>query len=290
MNASPADLRAEVANYDRFAAVSTWDGPRYRLKYRVLGDGPSLVLVPGIASTYRGYAILLNRLSERFETVLYDYPGENRGDGARLSKIGHEDLADDLLGLIDHLGLVDPVPIGVSFGSTVTLRALHRAPTVFSKGVTQGGFAFRGFRIEERLALRLGRLFPGTVGRLPFRGPVLAANSRGEFRDEIADRWPLYLEENALTPIASMAHRVSLLGQLDLRPMLPAIPAEVLLIHGDRDRIVPRIAFDVLASSLPHGRPVLMAGVGHQPHYTHAEEFASAVAEFAAGSAGIDAL
>jgi len=40
--------------------------------------------------------------SERFRTVVYDYPGENRGDEARLGRITHENLVDDLFGLIDH--------------------------------------------------------------------------------------------------------------------------------------------------------------------------------------------
>ena len=47
------------------------------MTYRVLGNGPPLIVVPGIASTYRTYAFLLNRLAERFRTVVYDYPGEH---------------------------------------------------------------------------------------------------------------------------------------------------------------------------------------------------------------------
>src|SRR5204863_136051 len=81
---TPADVRAAVAAYDRDARVGVWEGPRYRMTYRVLGDGPPLILSPGIASTYRGYALTLNTLAPRFRTVLYDYPGEHRDDGARL--------------------------------------------------------------------------------------------------------------------------------------------------------------------------------------------------------------
>ncbi len=82
---APADMLREVTEYDRRAEVGVWAGPRYRMTYRVLGEGPPLILVPGIASTYRGYAITLNRLAARFQTILYDYPGENPGDGARPS-------------------------------------------------------------------------------------------------------------------------------------------------------------------------------------------------------------
>ncbi len=49
------DFRAEVAEFDRVAEVRLWRGPRHRVTYRTLGEGPALVMLPGLASTYRGY-------------------------------------------------------------------------------------------------------------------------------------------------------------------------------------------------------------------------------------------
>src|SRR5206468_1859540 len=70
---APADFRAEVAAYDRAAEVATWAGHRHRMTYRTLGQGPPLIVIPGIAATYRGYALMLNRLAGRFRTVVFDY-------------------------------------------------------------------------------------------------------------------------------------------------------------------------------------------------------------------------
>src|SRR5262249_6807324 len=150
-----------------------WDGPRYRMTYRILGQGPPLILVPGIASTYRIYALLLNRLSERFRTVVYDYPGEHPDDAANLAQISHDHLVDDLFGLIDHLEIGRVFVSGLSFGSTIALKALHREPRRFPKAAVQGAFAFRNFTRSERWALRLGRLVPGNVARLPLRRTIL---------------------------------------------------------------------------------------------------------------------
>src|SRR5262245_5005626 len=166
---APSDFRAEVARYDQNAEVGTWNGPRYRMTYRTLGQGPPLILVPGIAATYRGYALMLNRLADRFRTVIYDYPGEHPGDGARLGRITHADLVDDVFGLIDHLKIGRAFLVGLSFGSTVVFGALHREPRRFPRAVVQGGFSHRRFTAAERIALRLGRLLPGTTARLPLR-------------------------------------------------------------------------------------------------------------------------
>lgn len=277
---APADFRAEVAEYDRRATVGHWQGPRHRMTYRVLGQGPPLIVVPGVASTYRSYALLLNKLSPRFRTVLFDYPGDQTGDGARLGRITHEHLVDDLFGLIDHLNIGRVFLFGPSFGSTVTLAALHREPRRFPRAAIQGGFAHRNFSIAERAALRLGRLVPGKSARLPFRNRVLAWNHKSQFSEVIADRWSYYVEQNGETPIGPLAHRLGLIGQLDLRPLLAKIPTEILILQGNEDRLVPRRHHDELCERLPGARGVIMPLVGHQPHYTHAEGLAAALEEF----------
>lgn len=277
---APADFRAEVASYDHRAESGSWAGPRYRLVYRSLGQGPPLFLVPGIAATYRGYAATLNRLAGRFRTIVYDYPGENPGDGARLRGITHENLVDDLFGLIEHLNIGRAYLVGISFGTTIVLRALHREPRRFPKAVVQGAFARREFTAAERLALLLGRQLPGSVARLPLREWVLTYNSRSHFPAILDDRWRFYLEENGLTPIAAMAHRLDLLARLDLRPSLPRIPNEILLLQGNEDRIVARRHFEELKSALPRAEGVVMPLVGHQPHYTHAEALAQVIGDW----------
>lgn len=277
---APADFSAEIDAYDQAATVDRWAGPRYRMTYRALGEGPPLILCPGIAATYRGYALTLNRLASRFRTIVYDYPGEQPGDGARLARITHEHLVDDLFGLIEHLRLGRVFLFGPSFGSTIVFRALHREPRRFPKAVVQGAFARRRFTLAERIALRLGRALPGSTARLPLRERVLTWNSRAHFPDPVADRWPIYLHENGLTPIAPLAHRLDLVARLDLRPILAEIPVETLLLQGNEDRIVSRQHFDDLRASLPKGLGVVMPMVGHQPHYTHAESLAGTISEF----------
>jgi pimeloyl-ACP methyl ester carboxylesterase len=247
------------------------------LTYRILGAGPPLFLIPGIASTYRIYALLLNRLGEHFQTILYDFPGEHPDDSARLARITHDQLVDDLFGLIDHLNVGRAFLAGLSFGSTIAIKALHREPGRFPRSVLQGGFAHRRFSLAERWALRLGRLVPGTVSRLPFRRTVLSYNSRLEFPALLDDRWDFYLEQNGLTPIRSLAHRVGLLTCLDLRPILPAIPAEVLLLQGNEDRIVPLREFEILKAALPRAQTVVLPTVGHEVHLTHAEVMAQLI-------------
>ena len=150
---APADSAPRSPRYDAAAEIGRWDGPRYRMTYRVLGQGPPLFLIPGIASTYRVYALLLNRLAEHFRTILYDYPGEHPDDGAHLRRITHDHLVDDLFGLIDHLNIGRAFLVGLSFGSTVVAEGA--APR--AAAIPPGG--------------RAGRRLPIARSRPPSGGP-----------------------------------------------------------------------------------------------------------------------
>jgi pimeloyl-ACP methyl ester carboxylesterase len=270
----------QVADYDRNARVVRWDGPRYRLTARVLGEGPPLLVIPGVASTYRGYCLTLNKLAARFRTVIYDYPGDDPTDGASLASITHQHLVDDIIGLIDHLALGPTFLFGLSFGSTLTLAALHREPGLFPRAAIQGGFAHRRFSRAEMLALRFGRLIPGNVARLPLQGSLLALKNRRHFPPDTADRWPYYVTQNGLTPISALAHRLDLIARTDLRPLLPGIGTDVLLVQGTDDPIVAHSHFEELKAGLPHAEALVLPKVGHQPHFTHAEWLAEVVEEF----------
>jgi 3-oxoadipate enol-lactonase len=233
-----------------------------------------------IAGTYQGYALLLNRLAEQFTTTIYDYPGEHPSDGSKLGRITHQDLREDLAGLVEHLGYRYAFVFGLSFGSTVTLGALARSPDRFRRAAVQGAFAYRPHTPAERAALFVGRRSPGSIATLPFRESILAWNSKSAFPTVLSDRWKVYLDDNARTPIAGLAHRCDLLATLDLRPLLPTIRAELLLIHGNEDRIVPRANFELLRAGLPSATAQLLPLVGHQVHYTHPELMARLVSEF----------
>lgn len=279
----PASLAKSLGNYERKAEVRVVETRHYRTTCRILGDGPTLIVSPGLASTYRGFSLFLETLAERFTTVIYDYPGDQPDDGAHLKRISHDSMVDNLFDMLDSLSIGKAFLAGISFGSTITFKALARDPRRFPKAAVQGGFARRKFSPAEKIALKLGRIVPGTVGRLPMHERILTYNNRIHFPAEIDDRWRHYLDENAKTPIRSLAHRLDLVSSLDLWPVLPQIHTPVLLVQGNEDRIVPRPYFDELQQALPEAQGLIVPLVGHQPHYTHPEALAQAMGQFFLG-------
>jgi len=66
---------------------------------------------------------------------------------------------------------------------------------------------------------------------------------------------------------------------IDLRPLLPAINAPVLLLSGDQSRIASEQQ-KILAESLPQGRLELLAGYGHGVNLLQPERCARTALEF----------
>ncbi|MCY2933185.1 MAG: alpha/beta hydrolase [Planctomycetota bacterium] len=280
---TPASLLNALADFNAKADVKIVKTPYYNTTCRILGDGPTLIVSPGVASTYEGFTLFLNTLAQQFRTIIYDYPGEQPNDQSRLSKIHHNHLVQNLFEVMDSLSIGRAFLVGTSFGSTITLKALANDPRRFPKAAVQGGFARRKFSPAERIGLNLGRFFPGSVGNLPLHRPILTYNNRIHFPSEIDDRWQHYVEQNARTPINSMAHRLNIMSKLDLRPILPTIETPVLLIQGNEDRIVRRSNYDELQTGLKNSQGIVLPLVGHQPHYTHPEALAHLIANYFLG-------
>lgn len=280
---APASLSDALKFYQAQMKTVDLRTSHYVARCRILGQGPPLLVNPGLASTYEGFALFLKTLSEQFQTIIYDYPGDRQGDESRLSRISHDDLVSNIFEILDGLNIGKAFLIGISFGSTLTLKALAQQARRFPKAAIQGGFARRTFSVPEKLALKMGRLFPGQVGNLPLHQTVLNYNNRLHFPHEIDDRWEHYVAQNALTPIRSLAHRLDLITRLDLRPLLPTIQTPVLLAQGNEDRIVPQRYFEELQKLLPSAQGAILPLVGHQPHYTHPEALAQLFANFFVG-------
>lgn len=69
----------------------------------------------------------------------------------------------------------------------------------------------------------------------------------------------------------------------DLRCELESIRMPTLVVHGERDMLVPRCAAEYLAERIPHAKLACIADAGHAPFLSHRAEFVARVREFVHG-------
>ena len=87
------------------------------LHHQVIGpsDGPALVFINSLGSDFRIWQEVVPAFAEDFRVVLYDKRGHGLSD-APPAPYTIDEHADDLLGLLDHLGIERFSLIGLSVG------------------------------------------------------------------------------------------------------------------------------------------------------------------------------
>jgi len=107
--------------------MPVFERPELQLYYEIEGDGPPLVLFPGLASDSASWLPVVQGLAERFTLIRPDPRASGRTQ-PRDAAISIPTLAADILALLDHLGLEDTHLLGHSMGGVAALYLAHERP------------------------------------------------------------------------------------------------------------------------------------------------------------------
>jgi pimeloyl-ACP methyl ester carboxylesterase len=238
-----------------------------------LGRGQPIVLVPGLAGSWKLVVPLAHRLATGFEVFACGLRDDRLPSGAlhaavrRASDIG--DYASDLACVIETLGLERPLVFGVSFGGAIALEFAAEYPQRLSGLILQGAEArFRttiGSTIArlvlERFPLPSDSHFVNQFSHLLYGGRP----EPGPLVDYLVDRiWE--------TDQSVMAQRLALLESFDIRDRLWRIDVPTLVLAGARDVIVPAQDQRALAAGISSARFELIESAGHVAFLTHRRE------------------
>ncbi|QDU60524.1 Putative non-heme bromoperoxidase BpoC [Planctomycetes bacterium Pan216] len=273
-------LEQMLERFDVEAYQHVFDGPRYNIRYATMGAGPPLLIVPGICSSIMLYSTLMVQLAQRFQVTVFDYPGVNSDDGADLAAYSLKNYVEDLLALGDHLGHATFRLLGISFGTTVCVRAMARAPDRITAAVLASGFVHRPLKARERFVRFFAGRSRGNLGKsllmklmvTRFHGKSLLARDPG-----LVD---FLTQRRGLIPIRTAAAQSRAVDATNLSPILGSVSQPVLVVSGQEDPLVPPEQADELVEGLPNTQRLTIADCGHLPHLSHPELLAEAAMRF----------
>lgn len=100
--------------------------------YEVHGEGESLILINGLKSDHTGWAPMLDMLKDRFQVILLDNRGvgQTKDDGQPFMI---KDMADDIILLMNHLGIESAYVAGHSMGGAIAQVLAHDYPEKIRK-------------------------------------------------------------------------------------------------------------------------------------------------------------
>jgi pimeloyl-ACP methyl ester carboxylesterase len=121
------------------------------------GDGPTILLAPGLAASAYFYEALLDRLSPRLHVIAFDLRGRGASDRPETG-YSMADHAADMIGAMDAFGLERVVFGGHSFGGLLTYVMAADYPDRVERGVVIDAPAEVDPTVMEQIKPTLDRL------------------------------------------------------------------------------------------------------------------------------------
>ncbi|GAA5512200.1 putative aminoacrylate hydrolase RutD [Deinococcus carri] len=221
---------------------------------RVRGEGPPLVLVPGLGCASWMYGRVCRELARERTVYAYDPPGHGLSQGRPGFPRTFEDLTEHLSAWLDASGLGRVPLLGHSLGGELVFDLAARHPRQVSALIA---CAPTGIPENPRVLMQLLRLALDAPRERPlFLPPALAAYVRcGPAR---------------LLRLAQDQNRHQ------TGPLLPHVLAPTLLLDGTSDPVIQAWTLEVIRRLIPH------ATVSEIPGGTHAvtDSFPRTVARY----------
>ena len=253
------------------------------ISYSVSGDGDPVVLIGGFGMVKEGWEQQAIDLEKHFQVITFD----NRGIGDSTvpsEPFAIDDMAADVVGLLDHLGIGKAHFFGVSMGGLIAQALILDYPDRVRKAVL--GCTSHGGRHAVQPA-------PEVMEALAAIGaPGMSAEDAARrrlpvvFSDRFIREDPKKLEEFLTRSLQyqptpqGAAGQMKALSFFNVKRRLGEIVCPVLVITGDEDQMMPPENARLLTEGIPGARRYVVKGAGHSFFYEKPEEVNRALIDF----------
>ena len=241
------------------------------------GNGPALVLIPGLQGRWEYLRPAVDALSASFRVLTFSLGSENLDGYAR-----------QVDAVMDAARVEHAVICGVSFGGLIAARFAAQYPTRCDALILAS-------TPQPKLHLRPRHQF---YLRAPWIfGPLFLAETPFRLRPEIRIAMPdakarrqfswqsLRTVIGAPISLAQMAARARMISTEDVTPDCARITAPTLVITGERDldHVVPVDGSSQYLRLIPNSRAVVLERTGHLGSITRPDAFAAIIRAFTEG-------
>ena len=218
-------------------------------------DGaPVVAFSNSIGTTLEMWDAQAAALSQRFRVLRYD----TRGHGRSPTVVGGttmEDLADDLAGLLDALGIRRAHVVGLSLGGMTAQMLAVRRPDL----------------VDHLVLMATAAHLPGDW---PQRAALVQAQGMAAIADAVVARWftPAFRDDpsvaalrdrfTAIDPAGYAACCLAIAG-MDLRPLIPGITAPTLVVMGADDPATPPATGEAIRALVPGAELAVIPRAAH---------------------------
>jgi len=255
-----------------------------------MGKGPGILLVHGLAGSWRNWLENIPSLADQHRVVAIDLPGFGESDLPR-QPISMPGYGEVIAALTTELGLgPETTVVGHSMGGLIAIESVLHSPGVFGQiclVASAGISGVRAARQRKDLTRNLMSAFQPFASLKPDQGFTRPRLRAARFAGVIAH--PENLNPEILYELAAYGLRAPGLLQAayelaghDLRDRLAEVRQPTLLIWGTRDLLVPLAAGRSFQRRIPDSELIVLPDTGHMVQMERPFRFNWEVAQFVA--------
>lgn len=237
-----------------------------RIHYQQAGAGPDAVLLhhgTGSVRSWRKQAPAL--AAAGYRVTVYDRPGFGQSQWLDAWPLDYLDQdVEDLIGLLDALGIGRAALIGHSDGATIALLAAARCPLRVAGVLAEAPHV----AVEVPRCPDAIHTFTAVLDGAPELLVSLERN-HGAYGRQVVQRW----HDRWCDPA---------FWSWDVSDELAQVRCPVLVVHGAADPYFS-VAHSAMIAQRTGGDLVVLPGLGHSPHIEAPEQFAPLMGDFLRG-------
>jgi aminoacrylate hydrolase len=254
--------------------------------YELLGDRTKapVIMISGLGGVGASWGPQIKRFAERYHVILPDHRGTGRSTHA-LDGYTTEQLAKDMVSLVEHLNLAPVHVVGSSTGGAIAQHMAVRHPhavrslTLSSTFARFDAFTHREFQIRRKMAAEWERPALFAAYSLFLFSPRYTREHPERVQAWI-DRTISHPEQAGDREIA--LKRIDMILAHNAFPRLPEIKHPTLVTCGDQNNCTPLPLSEELARTIPNAELVVFEEGGELIELEQEEKFFQAVSGFIA--------
>ena len=254
--------------------------------YESHGEGFPLALAYGLGGSTVQWEPQVEALSQRYRLILWDPRGHGGTDSPPDAEDYGQDIsAEDLNGLLGHLGIQEAYVGGLSMGGGIAVRFAAQHPQrtaallIFDSATASGrGPSAESRRVREEIIRLAETEGMAAVAEFSIKHNPNVTSSPGRSKGRAERIRRMY---TSLNPVGYANNCRMLLKDGFDSSMLERIDAPTLVLAGDKDPALPACRW--IHGKIRGSRLVVIRGAGHLSNRDQAEAFNEAVLEFLAG-------
>jgi pimeloyl-ACP methyl ester carboxylesterase len=249
------------------------------MNYRDEGTGRTVVLVHAFPLNSRMWEAQVAELSAEFRVIAPDLRGFGLS-GAGPGRHSIDEMAGDIRGLLDELGLSRVTLVGLSMGGYISMAFYRRYREVLEAMVLADTRAAadtdEGRQRRFLSASKAER--DGVAAITEDMIPLLLGKTSLETRSDLVDRVRKLISENSRQGVAAAQRAMA--DRPDSTEMLGSVNIPVLLLVGEEDTLSPPAEFRALQAIIPGAELRIIDGAGHLSNLEAPRKFNAALLQF----------